>query len=187
MDYKDELASEQLQEAKESKNTAIWVGKLSNAAFVYLPINLACAILGMNLAVYGQGETPVWVFFLLAMLFGLLVYLPVYRTSIDQRKVRLCNVTFHPALCSPSAGFWFLAFTLTHTLSQNFEILNSGLAQVLLGYTGPRTKGWTATRNDRFFEKATWGNQEFWKEKVKIILSAVEGLSFNDEPTRLTV
>ena len=70
-DYKSGLASEQLQEAKESKATAISVGKLTNAAFLYLPINLVCALLGMNLSIYGQGDVPMWVFF--ALLISLLL------------------------------------------------------------------------------------------------------------------
>ena len=43
---KAELASEQLEEAKESKATAISLGKFSNLAFLYLLINFVCAMLG---------------------------------------------------------------------------------------------------------------------------------------------
>lgn len=60
--YKSELASEQLEEAKESKATAISLGKLSDLAFLYLPINFVCAMLGMNLSIFGQGDVPIWVF-----------------------------------------------------------------------------------------------------------------------------
>jgi Mg2+ and Co2+ transporter CorA len=62
--YKSELASEQLGEAKESKATAIGLGKLSNLAFLFLPFNAVCAMLGMNLSIYGQGSVPVWLFLL---------------------------------------------------------------------------------------------------------------------------
>lgn len=65
--------------------------------------------------------------------------------------------------------------------------MNSGLAQVFLGYTGHRTKGWMEGENDSFFEGATWGSQAFWKGKVKNIFLAVEELNFNNEPTELTV
>ena len=47
-DYKAELASEQVEEARESKVTAKSLGKLSNLAFLYLPLNFVCAMLGMN-------------------------------------------------------------------------------------------------------------------------------------------
>lgn len=186
-DYKGELASEQLEEARESKATAISLGKLSNLAFLYLPVNFVCAMLGMNLSIYGQGEVPVWVFLVLVVFFSLLTYLPVFLPKIDERRVRLYRVAYHLALRSVPAGFWFLAFSLTHSYGQNFEIMNSGLAQVFLGYTGPRTKGWMEGRNDNFFERATWGSQAFWKGKVKKIFLAVEELNSNSEPTELTV
>lgn len=106
---------------------------------------------------------------------------------MDQRRVRLYRVAYHLAWRSVPAGFWFLAFSLTHNYRQNFEILNSGLAQVLLGDTGHRTKGWMEGRNDGFFERATWGSQAFWKGKVKKIFLAVEELNSNNQPTELTV
>ena len=186
-DYKGELASEQLEEAKESKATAISLGKLSNLAFLYLPINFVCAMLGMNLSIFGQGEVPVWVFLILVVFFGVLTYLPIYLPTINKQRVRMCKLAYHLARRSVPAGFWFLAFSLTHNYQQNFEIMNSGLAQVFLGYTGSRTKGWMDGRNDGLFGRATWGSEAFWKEKVKKIILAVEELNSNNEETVLTV
>lgn len=186
-DYKGELASEQLDEAKESKATAISLGKLSNLAFLYLPINFVCAMLGMNLSILGQGEVPVWVFLTLVVFFGLLTYLPIYLPPMDERRVRLFKLAYHLARRSVPAGFWFLAFSLTHSYKQNFEIMNSGLAQVFLGYTGARTKGWTDGRHDGLFESSTWGEEAFWKGKVKKIFGAVEELSSSNEPTEFNV
>ena len=66
--------------------------------------------------------------------------------------------------------------------------MNSGLAQVFLGYTGRRTKGWADGRDDKLFGSATWGSEAFWKEKVKKIFRAVEELNHNDSgATELTV
>jgi len=186
-DYKAELASEQLEEAKESKATAVSLSRLSNLAFLYLPINFVCAMLGMNLAIFGQGTVPVWVFLILVISFGFLTYLPIYLPLIDERRVRLYRLAYYLAWRSVSAGFWFLAFSLTHNHHQNFEVINSGLAQVFLGYAGPRTKGWMDERPDGLFEKATWGSKAFWKEKVKKIFGAVEELKSSNETTGLTV
>lgn len=61
-DNKLELASEQLEEARQSKATAINLGKVSNPALLYLPLNFVCTMLGMNLSIFGQGNVPVWVF-----------------------------------------------------------------------------------------------------------------------------
>lgn len=156
--YKGELAAEQLEESKESKATAISLGTLSNMAFLYLPINFVCAMLGMNLSILGQGKAPMWVFLVLVVFFSLLTYLPILLPRMDERRVRLYRVAYHLAWRSVPAGFWFLAFSLTHTYRQNLEILNTGLAQVFLGYTGSKTKGWMEGRNDKFFEGATWGS-----------------------------
>ena len=185
--YKGELASEQLDEARASKETAISLGKLSNLAFLYLPLNFVCAMLGMNLSIYGQGKVPVWVFLILVVLFSLLTYLPIYLSGIEKRRLRLYQVAYHLSWRSIRAGFWFLAFSLTHNHLQNFEIMNSGLAQVFLGYTGPRTKGWRDSGHDTFFAKATWGSEAFWKKKTKMIFRAVKELDTSTELTQLTV
>ena len=79
---------------------------------------------------------------------------------------------------------------MTHNYNQNFEVMNSGLAEVFfLGYTECRTKGWVDGRDDKLFGSATWGSEAFWKEKVKkIFLFAVEELNHNDSgATELTV
>lgn len=131
-------------------------------------------MLGMNLSIFGQGQVPVWVFLMLVVFFGLLTYLPVCLPAVDQGRVRLCRLAYHLARRSFSAGFWILAFALTHSYHQNFEIMNSGHAQVFFGYTGSRTKGWMDRKHDGFFEKATWGSEAFWKETVKKIIGAVE-------------
>ena len=187
-DYKAELASEQLEEARESKATAKSLGKLSKLAFLYLPHNFVCAMLGMNLSIFGQGQVPLWGFLVLVVFFGLLTYVPIYLPAIDEQRVRLWRLAYHLTWRSVPAGFWFLAFSETHNYNQNFEVMNSGLAQVFLGYTGRRTKGLADGRDDKLFGSATWGSEAFWKEKVKKIFRAVEELNHNDSgATELTV
>ena len=159
-EYRNQLASEQLEEAKKSKATAISLGKLSNIAFLYLPFNFVCAMLGMNLKIFRQGTVPTWAFFLLVSIFGLLTYLPILF-KVDPRRIRHSKIAYHLAWYSPTTTFWFLAFTFTHSYIQNFEIVNSGLAQVFLGYSGPRTKGWTDRENNSKFETATLGSKTF--------------------------
>jgi hypothetical protein len=185
--YKGTIASEQLDEARESKATAVSLGKLSTLAFLYLPLNSVCALLGMNLSIYGQGEVPVWVFLGLVILFCFLTYLPLILPKVDPRKVRVYRLAYRLTWHSPLAAFWFLAFYMTHTLLQTFEIMNFGLAQELLGYKGQRTKGWTNDRSDNYFDGAIFGNLKFWKGKIDIIFLAVPGINSPNEPTQLTV
>ena len=66
---------------------------------------------------------------------------PIYLPSVDQRRLGFYEVAYHLARRSVPAAFWFVAFALTHDYHQNFEIMDSGLAQVVLGYTGSMTKG----------------------------------------------
>lgn len=179
-DYKAELASEQLEEARLSKATAISLGKLSNLAFLYLPLNFVCAMLGMNLSIFGQGQVPVWVFLVLVVIFSLLTFFPIYIPRIEKQRVRLWKLAFHLTRRSVLAGFWFLAFSETHSYYQSFEITNSGLAQVLLGYTGYRTKGLVDGSENRLCGGATWGSEAFWRKKVKKIFLAVKELNPND-------
>lgn len=185
-DYKGYLASEQVEETKESKATAISLGKLSNVAFLFLPINFVCAMLGMNLLILGQGNVPMWVFLMSVIFFGFLTYLPAFLSKTDEQRVQLHRTAYHLAGRSIPAGFWFIAFFLTHDHGQNFEIMNCGLTQVFLGYTRSRTPGWMEGRNDDFFKTATWGSQAFWKGKVKILLPVEEPKS-NNKLTPLTV
>ncbi|KAL9611173.1 MAG: hypothetical protein Q9167_004158 [Letrouitia subvulpina] len=178
-EFKDELTSEQLEEARQSTAAAISLGKLSSLAFLYLPLNFVCAMLSMNLTIFGQGNVSVQVFLALLVVFSLLTYLPVYRPRISEQGYRQCKVAFRLILRSPPAGFWFLAFTLAHNDQQNFELTSSGLAQVLLGYTGYKTKGFL--EDDASLGKATLGGEDFWKEKLKKIYLAVEEVKTDDE------
>lgn len=186
--YQAELASEQLEEARQSKATAISLGKLSNLAFLYLPLNFVCAMLGMNLSIFGQGQVPVWVFIALVVFFSLLTYYPIYL-PIEERRAQRWRLAYHLTWRSVPAGFWFLVFSETHDYYQNSEIMYSGLAQVLLGYTGHRAKGWVNERDDdRLFGRATWGSEAFWKKKVMKIFDAVKELNRNGNgATELTV
>ena len=53
-----DVLEEQLQEARASRAVALSVSRLTKLAFIYIPMNFVCAMLGMNLAVFGQGTIP---------------------------------------------------------------------------------------------------------------------------------
>ncbi|KAK6537892.1 hypothetical protein TWF694_010790 [Orbilia ellipsospora] len=178
-----ELTGEQLKEAKESTSTAVSLGKLSFVAFLYLPLNFVCAMLGMNMSIFGQGTVPLWVFFILAIIFGLLTWLAAVLFQMDKQWLRIWKTAYHLGRRSVLAGLWFLAFAFTHNEKQNFEILDSGLSQTLIGYEGSKTKGWIYGKNDQMFDSATWGGQEFWEARVKRIFLAVKELQPSDLKT----
>ena len=183
----DNLASEQFEDAQKSKATAISLAKLSNLAFLYLPINFVCAMLGMNLSIFGQGQVPVWIFLILVMFFGLVTYLLIYLPTIDKKYTQLCKVVYLLTRRSVPAGFWILAFCLTHNYYQNFEIMRFGLGRVFLGHIGSGTEAWMNGRHNHLLVGATWGSKAFWEKKVKKIHLAVEELNPQNKSTRLTV
>jgi hypothetical protein len=122
----------------------------------------------------------------LVVLFSLMTYLPVFLLPSIKRHWPFYRCACYLAQHSISAGFWFLAFCLTHKYHQNQEILNAGLAQVLLGHTCRRTKGWMEGINYHIFDYSTCGSKLFWFEKVKIIF-AVKELGLRAESENLTV
>lgn len=76
-EYQQNLISEQLEEAKESKAAAIGVGRLSKLAFIYIPLNFVCALLGINLELFGTRSIPIWVIFVLVALLSTATTLPI--------------------------------------------------------------------------------------------------------------
>ena len=75
--YKSDLVSEQIEEAKESKATAISLAELTFLAFSFLLLNVECAMLGMNLQ-HVDKDVSVWTFLVLLLFFSFLTYLFVY-------------------------------------------------------------------------------------------------------------
>ena len=183
----NDLAAEQLEEAKQSKATAISLGRPSNWAFLYLPLNFVCALLGMNLSIFGQGTVPVWVFLSLLVFFSISTYLPIFMPPVKEQTRQGLKLAVHLAGRSILAGFWYVIFLLTHNYQQNFEIMNSGLTQVFLGYNGARTRGWHEQRRDGLFTNASWGSEGFWKQKVRMIFLSVKELNPGNQERELAV
>ena len=181
--YRSQLASEQLEEAKQSMHTAISLGKFSNGAFLYLPLNFVCTPLGMNLKAFGQGSVSAWVFFALVLFFGLLTYLPVYKSLLSKNRSIQLNVALRLFVSwrSPVAAFWFLAFVFTHGDMPNFNLTHSGHSQVLLGNTIQMTR--SLLREDTSLGESAFGNEDFWRRKVRIIYAALEEVDPPDEQT----
>jgi hypothetical protein len=117
------VLSAQLEEARESKASALGVNRLTKLAFIYIPLNFATSALGMNLTIFGTGDVPFWAFCLLAAILVLLTSIPLRRqimNSIEQAIVEFIlhlRLTAHPpmiggrsvtsrilAMCFPSSS-----------------------------------------------------------------------------------
>jgi len=117
-DYQIDVNTNQLEEAKESKATAISVGRLAKLAFIYIPLNFVAAVLGMNLAIFGNGTISLWVFSILAAVFVFVSVLPIFGSvtrsfeSITEPVIRDTHRACRLAWRSPSRGFWIWIFCL---------------------------------------------------------------------------
>ena len=177
---KNSLVHEQLEEAIESRKAALGVGRLTKLAFVYIPLNFVCAMLGMNLLVFGTRTIPLWVFFMLATTLTFFTVMPMWGAilrDLSHRTVHL-RVAARLALSSPLAGFWYLVFSLTHTRDQA-DLLGDLLRNLITESMGVTTYKESfiryAEKGDRvkYESLSEWlGSTGFWKGKVRAIVTA---------------
>jgi Mg2+ and Co2+ transporter CorA len=72
-------------ESRKSIEQAESVKRLTQLAFVFLPLNLATSLFGMNMTEFGTGNLHIWVFVAVALSLSLLVGLAVF---VFARKYR---------------------------------------------------------------------------------------------------
>jgi hypothetical protein len=127
----DELHQAQLREAKESKDAAISVGRLTKLAFIFIPLNFTTSFFGTNMAAFGTGNMPLWVFFIVAVVVSFLTLLPILRIAMEATRDLLSGdkglllevwpkpspfaYTMKLTRYSPYIAFWFGMFCLFHT------------------------------------------------------------------------
>ena len=173
----DILLKRQLEETKESKLTAISLGRLSKLAFVFIPPTFVCTLLGMNLAVFGQGTIALKVFIILAISVSFLSFLPVVIKSYelwDRSKWAYSHATYTSKLAwrSPVAGLWYALFVLCHSRGVTEGLYNyvdnlpeaPCLEDVFRSHWQEMSGGVVT----RFI-----GNEEFWKRKVRKHIFAI--------------
>lgn len=164
----EHVMAEQLEEARESKLTAVSVGRLSKLAFIFIPPTFVCTMLGMNLKVFGQGTVSVTVFVILIISVSALTFVPTAFQSSTSRE-RLKKTLFQTrtimrlAWSSPVAAFWYNFFLWDH----------SGDIVECFGYCAQRQ-----LYDRKFFEyykrqvldarlRGTWASDEYWRDKVR--------------------
>ena len=128
------LINEQLEETQKSKDTAIGVQRLTRLGFVFIPLNFVCAMLGMNMAAFGQGTLSMWWFFFLGFLFLGLTTIPVnFATELDRLDRHFISLALQIAWRSPVAAFWYICYGLTHNSANLADLNDAGLIQALQG------------------------------------------------------
>jgi len=183
-----EVISEQLDEAKQSKATAVSVGRLTKLAFVYIPLNFVAAVLGMNLAIFGNGTISLWVFFALAAILVCFSVLPILDSVIRTIKSsplildtgRACLLAWR----SPSCGFWYWLFCLLHTESANivvrYDCQLSGSLVDCLERRGKRRCYTSRSYSSIINGTSAFGFDQFWVRRVEGILKLVDVPDWQD-------
>ena len=162
------VMAEQLEEARESKLTAISVGRLSKLAFIFIPPTFVCTMLGMNLKVFGQGKVSIEVFIILVTFVSALTFLPIAFQSSALRE-RLLQTLYQVKTvirlvwCSPVAALWYVLFLGSH----------SGEIVEYLGYCAQRKhydRNFFGYYRRQVFEgrlRGIWGSDEYWRDRVR--------------------
>jgi len=56
-----------IKESQDAILQAEGVAKLTRLAFFFIPTGFTCSFFGMNFAIFGQGELPIWVWFVASL------------------------------------------------------------------------------------------------------------------------
>ena len=180
-----EVMGEQLDEAKESKNTAISLGRLPKLAFVYVPPTFVCTLFGMNLSILGQGTVRFLAFVIVLVIVCFLTFLPVILNWLRRPYVRARLLAIRPigkivlklAWRSPVAAFWYTLFDLTHNGSSSSLLRRAGILQGLerSSRQTPVSQYWREPSQSRGQMKGTYGSDKFWRQMMhKHIFSFID-------------
>jgi len=153
-DHLGKLIEEQVDEAKEAKNTSAKLGLLSQLAYVFLPLQLTASIMGMNLRDFGTGNIELWTFLLMLVVVATFSFIPLVLEPIRAGIPRISAI-MQIMKYSPRAGLSFGWFCLFHRKSINDHVWISGLSWDIRFSKGETTRrkvgadGMETRRKDR--------------------------------------
>ena len=135
-----ELMHEQKEETRESKKTAIRVGRLTTLATVFLPLSVTTSLLGMKLQIFASGSIQLGTFTILAVLAYGLAALPFFRDIllfiVDDRVLQAIELSKY----SVWAAMTFGSFCLCHSKKTNDHLWGSGLSYDMNTFKGIGTR-----------------------------------------------
>lgn len=112
-----ELIQAQVDEAKEAKDTSVKLGNLSQLAYVFLPLQLATSVMGMNLKTFGTGTVELRTFLIIFVIIATLSFVPIllplifrlfFRpdSTVLNRFVLLLNIPDELASCLDGSAYF---------------------------------------------------------------------------------
>ena len=126
-----------LRESKKSIQQADSVRRITQLAFIFVPLTFVTSVFGMNLAEFGTGSIKAWIFVVVAIAISLTVFAMLILSPgltrwylMHFRTIRVIVALFKYL---PVEAFWFLVFCLYHRPKTNGKLLGSlGLYHWLL-------------------------------------------------------
>ena len=171
-----DLMSEQKEETRESKETAISVGKLTTLATVFLPLGVTTSLLGMNLQLFGTGTISLSTFVLSALAAYTFAALPFLGDLLSFVLGTRISAVIDLASYSPWAALIFGFFCLFHSRKLNNDLWGCGIRYDIDFFQHrvrkPRDKngdGWKLSRRelkDALNKRSRWFYEKFWSAKL---------------------
>ncbi|MCJ1430220.1 hypothetical protein MMC29_008137 [Sticta canariensis] len=125
IDYKDVLNHKvsllALKESKESIRQTEIVSRLSQLAFVFIPLTFVTSCFGMNLSALGSGNGEIWIFCVISVALTVTILLiSIYSWKVAHRCSRFLENNTHPARVLfrlakylPAETMWMVLFMLS--------------------------------------------------------------------------
>ena len=132
-DYLCQLIEDQTEESKESTKTSVQIGRLSRLAYVFLPLQITTALLGMNLEMFGSGNLKIGTFVAIFIGLGLLSFLP----KMPHNRVSWCLRLWR---YSRRVSFIYTCFCATHASESNDLLWGCGISWDLSCFGNPTVR-----------------------------------------------
>lgn len=129
-----------LKESKESIRQTQIVSRLSQLAFVFIPLTFVTSCFGMNLTALGSGKGEIWVFCVIAAALTVtIILISVYSWRIAhhcsellEENTRPVRVMLHMARYLPTETMWMALFMVSKPSKVGRYLADMGLYHLLL-------------------------------------------------------
>lgn len=188
------LIQAQVDETKQAKKTSAELGRLSQLAYIFLPLQLTTSAMGMNLKDFGTGTIEMRTFLLM---FGAIAALslvpllyPLISKLINDRIPQMIAMMKY----SRRAGFLFGLFCLFHRRETNDSLLQCGIKWDLDSFEGrqgkrPGDNFYVTDQRDKLSTslKKQWlvGFPRFWQKVCDEIFNIIDAPRWGGKDTGL--
>ena len=123
-----ELAQMQIGEAEKSKAIAESVASLTIVAIIYIPLNFAASLFGMNMSAFGNGTVQLSTYVYAVLLIAALTFMPFASQLVKWARKHpgleesTWSMFWRLAQVAPIEAFWFAIFCISHS-RQDVHIL----------------------------------------------------------------